>query len=189
VSPMSPGYTCVLTTVVLCLDGTTEDLRSMRLSQPTQWRLWCWASVLCLAGCASQTSFGTVLPGVDLRSLGALYVVRHAADGRGIDQMIARSLQGSGFEASSGPEAERPAAAEAIVTYEDRWQWHQSSEPFRYSGEVDMISLKVDIRDAQTHVLRASGHAYGYTMGTIERKSPEQIVGEVIAALLREGGA
>jgi len=161
----------------------------MRLSQPTQWRLWSWASVLCVAGCAWQTSFGTVLPGVDLRALGTLYVTRHAADERGIDQMIARSLQRSGFDASSGPEAERPSNAESIVTYEDRWQWHQSSEPFHYSGKVDMVSLKVDIRDVQTNVLQASGHAYGYQMGTIERKSPEQIVDEVIAALLREDGA
>jgi hypothetical protein len=80
--------------------------------------------------------FLTLLPEVDLRALGTLYVVRHAADDRSIDQVIARSLQAAGFDASAGVEAAQPPVVEAIVEYEDCWEWHQYQEPFRFGGEL-----------------------------------------------------
>jgi hypothetical protein len=128
------------------------------------------------SGCSYARVRGEVMRDVDLENRSRVHVVRHEKDERAIDQMIASRLERSGFETTSGLETDAvPEGTQAVVSYEDHWQWDMSNY---------LIVLRIDFRDPDTRVLLASGHAYRPSM---ERQTPSFMVDEIISTILGEG--
>jgi len=124
-------------------------------------------------GCSYKHLYGETMEGADLGARHRIYVVRHPKDQRQIDSMIADRLERAGFEATAGMETSgAPAAADAIVTYEDHWQWDMSNY---------LIVLRIDFRDPKTQELLASGQSY---RTSLDRKPPEFMVDEIITTML-----
>lgn len=99
-------------------------------------------------GCVSQSSLdGFGLP-VGARRSGATFAVLHQPqDERRLDRIIADSLRARGLDAS----ADATDPTDYLVSYVDRWQWDM---------RMYLIDLRIDIRDAKTNVLLATGRSY-----------------------------
>jgi len=99
-------------------------------------------------GCVSQSSLdGFELP-VDTRQSSLTFAVRHQPDDeRRLDQTISEVLRTRGLKIVTG-DAE---PADYVVSYIDRWQWDM---------RMYLIDLRIDIRDAKTNVLVATGRSY-----------------------------
>ena len=125
-----------------------------------------------LLGCSYKHLYGETMQGVDLGARHRIYVVRHAKDQRQIDSMIASRLKRAGFGATSGMGmAGAPAGVDAIVSYEDHWQWDMSNY---------LIALRIDFRNPETQELLASGQSY---RTSLDRKRPEFMVDEIITTM------
>ncbi len=130
-------------------------------------------ALLSVFGCAKLTS--SVVPGTDLGKLNSFYVVRHDRDGRGINQVISDELTKRGFQVTTGPESSKPKTVDAIVTYEDRWQWDIT---------MYMLSLTISIRHPETNELLASAQSY---RPSLQRKEPREMAKEVIDEIFKTG--
>lgn len=129
--------------------------------------------LLCTA-CVSNLQAKRV-PGADLSQLRTFYVQKLAADGRGVERLIADRLNLMGFRATYG-QAETPSApVDAIVTYQDKWMWDIT---------MYMLQLDIQIRDPQTRMLLANGQAMHTSL---IRKTPEGMVEEVLTEVFKGG--
>jgi hypothetical protein len=111
--------------------------------------------------------------GANVTRFQKIYVEHRLADGRGIDQLIVRELQRLGYEASSGPLTMTPTDTEAIVTYEDEWNWDFT---------LYMIDLSVEVRNARTGQVLADAH---YDHPAMRGKSPAGMVQTTIDPLFQ----
>ena len=109
--------------------------------------------------------------GVNVVHFKKIYVEHRLADGRGVDQLIVQELQGLGYDASSGPLTMTPTDTEAIVTYEDEWNWDFT---------LYMINLDVQVRNARTGKVLATAR---YGRPAMSGKSPARMVQAVIDPL------
>ena len=123
-----------------------------------------------MSGCASSFSHN-VSPGVNLKTYGTYYVQQLPADQRGINKVIEREMVKLNLQVTTGPASAKPSDVNVIVTYEDRWQWDIT---------MYMISLKIDLRDASSNVLLATGQS-SYT--SLIRKSPEHQANEILETI------
>lgn len=128
--------------------------------------------LLSLTACAESLNTKKV-PGADLTPLKTFYVQKLAADGRGIDRLIADQLTLMGFIATNGVNDLPSSPVDAVVTYQDKWMWDIT---------MYMIQLSVQIRDGQTRMLLATGQAMHTSL---VRKSPEEMVEEVLMAIFK----
>ncbi|HEY5691625.1 MAG TPA: hypothetical protein VIS49_09225 [Cyclobacteriaceae bacterium] len=78
-------------------------------------------------------------------------------------------LSKRGFKASTGLVNLAPKDVDAIVTYQDKWQWELT---------MYMIELKIFFREPETQNLLASGQSYH---SSLSRNSPEEMVSEVLS--------
>jgi hypothetical protein len=122
------------------------------------------------AGCVSQSSLdGFPLP-AEARQPGATFAVRHQPqDQRGLDALIAQTLRARGLQVV--PEDAHP---DYVVSYLDRWQWDM---------RMYLIDLRIDVRDADTNVLVATGRSYQTSlsaMGETHRSIVERTVGVLL---------
>jgi hypothetical protein len=124
------------------------------------------------AACASPTLEAKKMPGADLSPLKTVYVQKLAADERGIDQLIANQLTRMGFAVTNSV-IDPPA--DAIVTYQDRWMWDIT---------MFMVQLSIQVRDGQTKMVLANGQSW---RPSLERKSPEEMVEEVLVVIFKGG--
>ena len=125
-----------------------------------------------LLGCSYKHLYGETMQDVDLGDSSRIYVIRNPEDQRQIDSMIANRLERAGFEATAGMGmSEAPAGVDAIVSYEDHWQWDMSNY---------LIVLRIDFRDPETQELLASGQSY---RTSLDRKPPEFMVDEIITTM------
>ncbi len=131
-----------------------------------------FALCVCLSGCA--TSGAQKAPGADLSKLKTFYVAKLPADERGIERLVAARLTQMGFEATSGAEPKPVQAADALVTYQDRWMWDIT---------MYMIRLNVQIRDGRTGSILATGESM---RPSLQRKSPEGMVQEVLTEIFKQ---
>ena len=79
-----------------------------------------------------------------------------------------------GFIATYGL-GDAPSGVDANVTYQDRWHW-----------DITMYMLQLDLqfRDGQTHMILATGQTMHTSLG---RKTPQEMVEEVLTEILKEG--
>lgn len=136
--------------------------------------LICLVTLAALQGCATNRESASVSPDVDLSQLKKFYVVKFASDGRGINNLIANELRKRGLEAPTGPEDSAPKDANAIVTYQDRWQWDVT---------MYMLELRIFVREPRTNSLLAVGNSHHTSLS---RRSPEEMVAEVLSNIFRE---
>ncbi len=128
--------------------------------------------IFMFAACASPTLEAKKMPGADLSPLKTVYVQKLAADERGIDQLIANQLTRMGFAVTNSV-IDPPA--DAIVTYQDRWMWDIT---------MFMVQLSIQVRDGQTKMVLANGQSW---RPSLERKSPEEMVEEVLVVIFKGG--
>jgi len=127
-----------------------------------------------LQGCAIDRESASVSPDIDLSAFKRFYVVQFAPDGRGINRIIATQLERRGFAASTGADDAAPEDADAIVTYQDRWQWDLS---------MYMIELRIFVREPRTDNLLAVGNSFHTSLN---RRSPEEMVAEVLSSIFKK---
>jgi hypothetical protein len=128
------------------------------------------AAAFMLAGCASVSAQKT--PGADLARVKRVYIEQRLNDNHGIARLLVEELQRHGKEASAGPLTMLPDDADAVLTYEDGWT---------FDFTTHMISLTVELREARRNQDRlATARSY---RPSVTRKSPEEIVREVVASL------
>jgi hypothetical protein len=101
------------------------------------------------------------------------FVENHGLDRRHLDRLIAMELRHRGLDALPAPPRTRRDDFEILVTYEDRWTWDWSTY---------LTHMRIDVRDAKTNVLIASGSAYrsGYS-----RRPPRSVIRSIVEELLR----
>ena len=126
--------------------------------------------IFMFAACASPTLEAKKMPGADLSPLKTVYVEKLVADERGIDQLIASQLTRMGFAVTNSVTASQ---VDAIVTYQDRWMWDIT---------MFMVQLSIQVRDGQTKMVLANGQSW---RPSLERKSPEEMVEEVLMAIFK----
>ena len=130
--------------------------------------------LLLTTGCASSLQ-AKKMPGTDLSKLKTFYVQKLAADGRGIEQVIANQLTYMGFTAANGAGETPSSPVDAIVTYQDKWMWDIT---------MYMLQLSIQLRDPQTRMVLAIGDSM---RTSLIRKSPEGMVDEVLTEIFKKG--
>lgn len=76
---------------------------------------------LLLGGCASFDA--TIDRGRSLRDVQRFFVLSNPNDNRALDRQIARALKARGRAAEVGPLTMMPDDAQAVIVYQDRWDW------------------------------------------------------------------
>lgn len=122
-------------------------------------------------GCSNRAT-ATPYPEAKVSKLETLHVEKLAADKNGVNDLIVTKLTKMGYKVSTG--ATVPGDVDVIVTYVDKWQWDMS---------MYMIELTITIRELGTNVQLAQGNSYHTSL---TRKSPEEMVDEVIDNIFKE---
>jgi hypothetical protein len=125
--------------------------------------------VAVLAGCSSLHTRAVV----DLAPFKRIYVIHRLTDDHHIDDLLVRELQQLGHEASSGPHTLLPENADAVLTYEDRWEW---------DFKTYLIELNVELRTARTEKKLADGHSLQQTPRS---KQPPEVVRDLLTSLFK----
>lgn len=129
--------------------------------------LACGAIVLA-SGCAVNRMSATASPDSGLADARRYHVVQETGDDRGIQNLLQANLARRGYTASAGQASARPADADVLVTYADRWMWDFT---------MYMVELTVTFRNPSNNFPLATGNSYHTS---ITRKSPEEMVDEVL---------
>jgi len=119
------------------------------------------------SGCASVAT-RTV---VDLSRFKKIYVEHKLTDDRHVDEMIVNELTRLGYQASHGPLTMLPENTDAVLTYEDRWEW---------DFKTYLIEFNVTVRTARTNKKLADGRYYQPTPNS---KAPTEVVSKVLTPL------
>ncbi len=128
------------------------------------------ASALLLAGCGSVETRKVM----SLAPFKHIYVERSLTDDRHLDEMIVQELIRLGYESSRGPLTMLPDNADAILTYDHRWEW---------DFKTYLIELRVAVRTARTSKKLADGSFYQPTPNS---KSPAEVVSRVLTPLFKK---
>lgn len=100
---------------------------------------------LVLGGCASYSS--QIEPGRSLKKIQRFFVVSNLNDNHGIDRLIADVLRARGREAEAGPLTMMPDNTQAIVTFNDHWNWDFTDH---------LTFLQIAVRDTKSEQTFAS---------------------------------
>ena len=132
-------------------------------------------SLLLLSGCAINKATGSRDPNFEASKINYLYVAHQPKDKRNINLLIQTELEKRGYKVDTGSKVKAPKSIDGLVTYIDKWMWDITNY---------MIELSVFIRNPENNFPIAQG----YSMHTsLTRKSPEEMVKEVVANMLGEG--
>ena len=100
-------------------------------------------ALLVFTGCSTALS---TRKATDLARFKRIYVESRLSDNHRIDEKIATELRALGVDASFGVPTMLPEGVDAIVSYEDRWQWDFKDY---------MIEFRVEVRDARNDELKS----------------------------------
>jgi len=131
-------------------------------------------AALLLSGCAINRATATIDPTADLTRIKSMYVTKIPEDGREINLIIAKKLEDMGYSVTTGLPAR--SEVDAIVTYIDKWMWDMTTY---------MLELTITIRDPKNDFPLASGNSYHTSL---TRKSPEEMVDEVLTNIFKQAG-
>jgi len=129
--------------------------------------------VLLSSGCAVNRATATLDPTADLASIKSFYIAP-LQDEWGTDLLIANKLKTMGYLVTTGKD--RPAAFDALVTYEEKWMWDMT---------MYLLELTITIRDPKNDFPLAWGNSYHTSL---TRLSAEKMVDEVITNIFKEAG-
>ena len=122
------------------------------------------------AGCANRAT-ASLTAGADLSKTRTFYVVQNSKQ---IADLVKDNLVKRGFTATVGPELPLPYKADAIVSYEDKWQWDMT---------MYLLELTITFRNATNNYPMVVGNSYHTSL---TRKSPEAMVDEVLTNIFDE---
>lgn len=126
-----------------------------------------------MTGCAVNRATATVDPSANLSAIKTMHVVKQPKDTHSIDMLIADKLRSKGYIVTTGES--QPTNVDATVTYIDKWMWDLT---------LYLLELTVNIRDPKNDFPLASGNSYHTSL---TRKSPPEMVDEVIENILKSG--
>lgn len=125
-----------------------------------------------LTACANRAT-ARVEPTADLKSLKTVHVVKVPDETAGISTLIADDLRRRGYSVTTS--TEKPTTrTDAIVTYVDKWMWDIT---------MYLLELTVTIREPQSEFPMATGNSLH---GSLTRKSPSEMVDEVMGNIFKE---
>ena len=127
---------------------------------------------LLLGGCATYDA--QVDRGRSVSRLKRFFVVSNLNDNHALDAHIAASLKAREREAGVGPLTMMPDDAQAIVTFQDRWDWD--------FGE-HLVYLKIMVRDPQAIQPFASET---FVAKVPLRESPAETIDRLVGKLLEK---
>lgn len=130
--------------------------------------------VLLLSGCAINKATATLDPTFDITRIKSMHVTKHDADGRGVNVIIANKLEAMGYRVTT--DLSTKPDVDALVTYKDKWMWDIT---------MYMLELTITIRDPKNDFPLASGNSMHTSL---TRKSPEEMVEEVLTNIFKQGG-
>ena len=133
----------------------------------------CVAIAGATSGCAVNRATANVDEHASLGKIKTVYVTKLAADGRGVNDLIAEKFRSRGIQATTGPGKREDV--DAVVTYADKWMWDIT---------MYMLELTVTVRDPKTDFALASGDSFHTSL---TRKSPKEMVDEVVDNIFKKG--
>ena len=128
------------------------------------------AACALVAGCSSLDTHQEK----GLASVQHIFVEHRLTDNHRIDEAIVAELKARGYDASSGPLTMLPdTGIDAIISYEDRWQWDFNNY---------LIDLNIEVRANFTNKVLGHGH---YHQASALTKSPPEVVKQIIDPLFK----
>jgi hypothetical protein len=122
---------------------------------------------LALAGCSSVTT-RKVIP---LDRFQRIFVVQRLNDNQRLDEVFVAELRRLGREASSGPLTMIPEKADAVLTYDARWEW---------DFKTYLIDLNLEVHTYPAHKKLADGRYY---QPSIRTKHPAEVIRSLLTPL------
>ena len=122
-----------------------------------------------LSGCASVSTRAVT----SLAPFKHIFVIHRLADDHHLDELFVGALQRAGHDASSGPLTLLPDNADAVLTYEDRWEW---------DFKTYLIEVTFEVHTARTEKKLADGRYYAPSP---KSRPPAEIVGELVDSLVK----
>lgn len=126
------------------------------------------ALVSLTSGCAVNRASANLMPDADLSQIKSVYVVHQPADAKGVDQAIKEALVKRGLTATIGPAQTPPYAADAVVTYVDKWMWDLT---------MYLLELTITVRSPANEFPLATANSLHTSL---TRKSPKEMADEVV---------
>ena len=128
------------------------------------------ASALILSGCSTALN---VHKAVNLAPYKRIYVESRLSDNHRLDEQIAKELKTYGVDATFGVPTMRPDKIDAIMTYEDRWQWDFKDY---------LIDMQIDLRETRGNKPLATGH---YHQAGITTKTSAEVIHLILQPLVQ----
>lgn len=128
------------------------------------------ASALILSGCSTALTFHKA---VNLSPYKRIYVESRLSDNHRLDEQLANELKALGYDATFGVATMRPDKVDAIMTYEDRWQWDFKDY---------LIDMQIDLRETRGNKPLATGH---YHQAGITTKSSAEVIRLILQPLFQ----
>jgi uncharacterized protein YceK len=137
--------------------------------------LLCLFVAVLFSGCSSYVARNETGP--SLAKVQRLFVKSNFNDNHGMDGRIMRALQERGYEVDKGPLTMLPRTAQAVVAFEDRWNWD-----FR----THLTGLRIEIRDVKSDAILATASFNGPVALT---SSVDDIVDKLVEKLVAQAKA
>lgn len=128
--------------------------------------------VALFSGCSTYVARNE--PGVSLTKIQRLFVKSNFNDNHGMDGRVMRALQDRGYEVEKGPLTMMPRTAQAVVSFEDRWNWD-----FR----THLTGLRIEVRDVKSDAILTSASFTGPVALT---SSVDEIVDRLVEKLVAQ---
>lgn len=106
-----------------------------------------------------------------------VFVERQLNDNHQLDLLFVAELKRLGYESSSGPITMMPENADAVLTYDARWEW---------DFKTYLIELTLEVHTARTKKKLADARHY---QPTIRTKEPALVIRELLAPLFAKAPA
>jgi hypothetical protein len=127
-----------------------------------------------MTGCAVNRATATVDPSAQLDKLRTVQVKKLEGEDGSVRKLIADNLRARGYAVATDGQAQEKV--DAVVTYVDKWMWDIT---------MYLLELTITIRDPQTDYPLANGNSYHTSL---TRKSPPEMVDEVLGNIFKESG-
>ena len=125
------------------------------------------------SGCAINRATATVDPSMRWDTIKTMHVKKLEGEDGTTRKLIVDKLRSKGFTVTADPQP--MGQVDAVVTYRDRWMWDIT---------MYMIELTITVREPKSDFPLATGNSYHTSL---TRKSPPEMVDEVVENILKQG--
>ncbi len=127
--------------------------------------------ILFLNGCAHYSA--KLSPSINASRINKIFVENNLNDNHQIEHLLVAALKAQGKEALSGPPTMQPSEVDAVLRYQDYWNWDFSEH---------IIGLRLELRDSHKRKLLGSAQFNGPVSIKI---TPKEVVDRLIADLFK----